>query len=242
MTGILKTVHGFIPELSFLLSNRKTNTNHRNANKRGNIMDKKERNSRIASMVIRYNNGDEYAFSDLYNETASDVHRFCRYCFKNMDEQRVDDVVNSAYEKISRKIQTLDKAENFLNWAFEIIRTTGIDILRAERKYVYFEMKSAIEDEDRHDWIDDIQDTSSDVYLDDNVFAGEIGEMIINALSCLSDDIRRTFCLYYFEELKIDEIAGILGVPFGTVQSRLFTARKKLRDELKDYRVYIVSE
>ena len=204
-------------------------------------MDKKERNNKIASMIISYNNGDEYAFTDLYNETAPDMIRFCKYCFKNMDEQRVDDVVNMSFEKISKKMQTLNQPERFLNWAFEIVRNTGIDILRSEEKYIYLDVKVDSEHEDEHDWIEDIQDTSSDMFMDDMVFAGEIGEAIIRALSTLSEDLSKTFCLYYFEEHKVNEIAGILGIAPGTVQSRLFTVREKLRNELEDYRIYVIS-
>ena len=42
-------------------------------------------------------------------------------------------------------------------------------------------------------------------------------------------------CLYYYEEYKTEEIAQILGLPKGTVVSRLDRARKQLRIMLADY-------
>ena len=56
--------------------------------------------------------------------------------------------------------------------------------------------------------------------------------LLPNALTQLTDDLRETFLLHYAHELSIDEVASILEVPKGTVKSRLYTARKKLRELL----------
>jgi RNA polymerase sigma-70 factor (ECF subfamily) len=52
------------------------------------------------------------------------------------------------------------------------------------------------------------------------------------ALAQLSDDLRETFLLHYQHELEVKEIAIILEVPAGTIKSRLFTARNRLREIL----------
>ncbi len=54
------------------------------------------------------------------------------------------------------------------------------------------------------------------------------------ALAQLSDDLRETFLLHYEQELGMAEIAVVLEIPAGTVKSRLFTARNRLRDLLSD--------
>ena len=55
------------------------------------------------------------------------------------------------------------------------------------------------------------------------------------ALEELSDDFRETFLLAVVEELSYKDIAEILGVPVGTVMSRLFRARKQMQSKLADY-------
>ena len=55
------------------------------------------------------------------------------------------------------------------------------------------------------------------------------------ALGSLSEKYRAVVYLYYYEEYKTEEIAGILGLPKGTVVSRLDRARKQLRELLADY-------
>lgn len=55
------------------------------------------------------------------------------------------------------------------------------------------------------------------------------------ALDTLDEKYRAVICLYYYEEYKTEEIAQILGLPKGTVVSRLDRARKQLRIMLADY-------
>ncbi len=55
-----------------------------------------------------------------------------------------------------------------------------------------------------------------------------------DALAQLSEDHRDTFVLHYVQQLTVPEVGEVLGVPTGTVQSRLFHARRRLRDLLRD--------
>ena len=57
--------------------------------------------------------------------------------------------------------------------------------------------------------------------------------LLPDALAQLSDDLRDAFLLYYAQELSVSEVASVLNVPRGTVKSRLFAARQKLRGLLQ---------
>jgi RNA polymerase sigma-70 factor (ECF subfamily) len=54
------------------------------------------------------------------------------------------------------------------------------------------------------------------------------------ALAGLSPRLREVTVLFYFDDLKTEEIAGILGVPHATVRTRLARARDCLRSVLGD--------
>ena len=58
--------------------------------------------------------------------------------------------------------------------------------------------------------------------------------MVARALDCLSGELRETFLMRYEHELDIKEIAVVLEIPAGTVKSRLFVARNRLRELLSD--------
>ncbi len=58
--------------------------------------------------------------------------------------------------------------------------------------------------------------------------------LLRHALAKLPTDQRETFLLYYVQELSVHETALVLDVPAGTVKSRLFAARKRLRELLDE--------
>ncbi len=62
----------------------------------------------------------------------------------------------------------------------------------------------------------------------------EIRPLVWAALDRLPDEQRTTLILSVYEELKYREIAAVLGIPLGTVKSRLHTGMARLREELKD--------
>lgn len=54
------------------------------------------------------------------------------------------------------------------------------------------------------------------------------------AVHKLKENLRIPVILYYVNEMTVPQIARILGIPEGTVKSRLSTARKRLKKELED--------
>jgi RNA polymerase sigma-70 factor (ECF subfamily) len=57
---------------------------------------------------------------------------------------------------------------------------------------------------------------------------------LARALAQLSAELRETFLLYYVQELSVSEVAAVLSLSPGTVKSRLFTARQRLRELLQE--------
>ena len=64
---------------------------------------------------------------------------------------------------------------------------------------------------------------------DSSRFSDDDAEEVHHALDQLNLSDREALALYFLEELSVREIADVLGVPAGTVKSRLYFARKRLR-------------
>ena len=58
--------------------------------------------------------------------------------------------------------------------------------------------------------------------------------MVSRALATLSDELREAFLLFYARQMSVKEVAAVLEAPVGTVKSRLFAARKALREKLSE--------
>jgi len=63
-------------------------------------------------------------------------------------------------------------------------------------------------------------------------FSQHIDGRIVQSLYSLPDSYRRPFTLYHLEGYSYEEIAKMLGVPIGTVKSRIFRARRWLREKI----------
>jgi RNA polymerase sigma-70 factor, ECF subfamily len=72
--------------------------------------------------------------------------------------------------------------------------------------------------------------------LPDQQAEGSLEAMLLRgALARLSPEHREAFLLYHVQGLSVPEVAGVMEVPLGTVKSRLFHARQRLRELLAEH-------
>jgi len=76
-------------------------------------------------------------------------------------------------------------------------------------------------------------------HLDDNgdteIYSDSYENMdLTRAINSLSEELRLTTVLFYFEDMSLKDIAKILKIPQGTVRSRLTRARGKLREVMSE--------
>jgi RNA polymerase sigma-70 factor, ECF subfamily len=62
----------------------------------------------------------------------------------------------------------------------------------------------------------------------------ELKDVVQKALATLNDNLRVPLVLNVYSDMDLSEIADVLGLPEGTVKSRLFTARKKIKEYLEN--------
>lgn len=74
---------------------------------------------------------------------------------------------------------------------------------------------------------------SGEISPEDQMISGEERMLILEAVDGLPERYRLPVLLFYMEDLKISEISGVLGIPEGTVKSRLFKAKKMLKEKLE---------
>ena len=128
------------------------------------------------------------------------------------DRTLAQDAAQEACVIVLRKIRTLRSAGAFDTWLYRIVMR---EAARVRRKYHESLSQPAFED-----FVTVDSATPIDVW---------------RALAGLSADLRDVTVLFYFDDLKTEEIASILGVAHATVRSRLTRARDRLRGLLGDY-------
>lgn len=150
--------------------------------------------------------GDRAAFESLYRRWHPRLLRLARRLTRHPDEAL--DVLQEAALTIARDIHKLRDPARFSPWAYTIIRRRAADhIGKAVRRR---EHESALVQDD------------IDAAEDENL-------SLRQALLRLSETDRLMLTLFYLDGLRGTEMAAALGIPLGTLKSRLFTARQKLK-------------
>lgn len=150
------------------------------------------------------------------------LYRTARYL--TQDSMVAEDIVQEVSLKAIQKRHTFRNGSKFRPWIFAILRNTVTDYYRQQGRTPT--MVSFEADQVEHPLTEPV-----DQLLFDYLLAEEIEE----ALAQLPDEMRLAVLLADVEGFRYKEIAAILEWPMGTVMSRLYRARKKLRGHLLAY-------
>jgi len=145
---------------------------------------------------------------------------FCEKAFWILqDKNLAKDVAQECWIIIIKRLHTLKNLDSFKSWALRIVYTKAIDAHK-QRSKGFQELAK----EDR------VEDTRTDETGDNLALKSALAKAIQN----LSKDKQDIIRLFYMEEYSINEISSFLQIPVGTVKSRLFKAREKLKLILKN--------
>lgn len=144
------------------------------------------------------------------------------------DEARAEDLVQDAILKAYRAWDDFELGTNCRAWLMTILRNTFINDYRRRRR-----RPSPVEfDEvEERSVFPEVRDEDPEARFFDQI----IDDEVVAAIDDLPDEFRIPVVLSDLEGLSYQEVADSMGIPVGTVKSRLFRARKRLQARLYDY-------
>jgi RNA polymerase sigma-70 factor (ECF subfamily) len=164
---------------------------------------------------------DQEAFERYVLPEIEVLLRVARTMTRNQAEAEdlVQDTLLRAFRAIGRFDGRYPRA-----WLLTILRNTHINRNRKRRPVLLHDPDAALEQ---------LASTAGGDRAESSVEDALDGE-IVAALSALSDDFRQVVELVDIDGLSYAEAADVIGVPVGTVMSRLHRARSRIRDRLHD--------
>lgn len=183
-----------------------------------------------ARLVERCLQGDEGAWEDLVKAHTRRVYAIC-YRFTGK-ESEAQDLTQDVFLRVFKSVKSFRAGEgSFSVWLSRLTRNLLIDNYRRTK------MERATDSiEEQLPMIE----TRAMESRTDAVLAGrEASEVLQSALAKLSPELRETVILRDLEEMEYREIAQILGVPEGTVKSRLNRGRGELARILRQRKVVV---
>jgi RNA polymerase sigma-70 factor (ECF subfamily) len=134
------------------------------------------------------------------------------------NREDAEDVAQEAFTKAYRSFATLRDRDRFRAWLVRMTWRLAIDRQRSDRRRVVREQTHYSE-------------TPAESV--DGVVARERAERLWHAIDSLPEHLRMVTVLAGIEEHNIGEVARVLDLPEGTVKSRLFHARQRLKELLQ---------
>jgi RNA polymerase sigma-70 factor (ECF subfamily) len=181
-------------------------------------MDDEARRARDAWIACRCQLGEPEGFEILVTEMQRPLFY---YVLKLLgDEDVALDVLQEVWIKVFRGIRALRAPEALRAWLYRVARGTALNRVRDD------DARAEAEEP-----LDDRRDSAGDVEDPTGLGSHEAVE-IHEALDRLDRPRREVLVLLFLEGLSVDEIAAVVGVPAGTVKSRVYHAKEALRELL----------
>jgi len=166
--------------------------------------------------------GDSAVFGQLVQKYQNRLFNTIVHVIGDRDE--AEDVVQDAFVQAFVKLETFRRNSAFYTWLYRIAFNVAVSRRRRRRPELSVDQAREMTGDEP---VDDAE--SSDQRLQRRERARQVHE----ALACLSEQHRSILVLREMEGCDYETIAEILGLPVGTVRSRLHRARSQLRDQLK---------
>ncbi|MEO1236537.1 MAG: RNA polymerase sigma factor [Planctomycetota bacterium] len=135
-----------------------------------------------------------------------------------------EDLFQETFLQVHISADTFDVSKRFKPWLFTIGANKARDHLRRNKRQRAVPL-SALVDKQQQDGPSFIDFMEADLPLpEDRVLDGETAGLVQDVVSSLPDHLREVLLLAYFNQFAYKEIAEMLGIPLGTVKSRLHSA------------------
>jgi len=182
-------------------------------------------------LVKRCQAGQTEAFDELVTRYRTRVFAMIYNMVHN--EQDAWDLAQESFVKAWKSIKRFRRHSSFYTWVYRIVMNVTIDWLRKKQ------IKGAGSEFDDSIQLKEIDPASrtvpkADPLPHERMERSEIRVKIDNAIGQLSPEHRAVILMKEIEDMQYHEIAETLGCSIGTVMSRLFYARKKLQNLLRD--------
>ena len=184
-----------------------------------------------AELLNRYASGSQAAFREIINRYKNGLYGFLRK-FLNQDDL-VEDVFQETFLQLFISRDSFDTARPLRPWLFTIAANKAKDALRKQQRIAAIAIGTIAEPQEMS--FDDVLNTiSSDNRVPyDDLEKGETASRVRQVIADLPENLREIMILAYFNKFSYKQMAQILGIPIGTVKSRLHTAVGRFAKEWK---------
>jgi RNA polymerase sigma-70 factor, ECF subfamily len=184
----------------------------------------------VENEIAQLRRGDLDALSSMLSRYQNRLYRYLLRMVRQPAE--AEDLFQQTWLRVAEKIHSYDQRRNFEAWLFTLARNLAIDHLRRVRPESLDEPVTA-EGSGASSETASARLVSHETPALDRVLARERTTRLADAMEMLPVIQREVLTLRFEEEMKLEEIAEILGAPLSTVKTRLRRGLERLRGNLE---------
>ncbi|MBN1309008.1 MAG: sigma-70 family RNA polymerase sigma factor [Chitinispirillaceae bacterium] len=169
-------------------------------------------------LIERASKGDQKAFSELFFKYKEMVYRVVYRLLGNSEETY--DAVQQTFIELYKSLPGYAGKSKFTTWLYRIAVNVSIQFFRKRRSH------------EKTQTLDPELLADSTAEKESSIEKKELRKQIEQALASLHIRKRTVVILHDIENRTMEEISAIIGVPVGTIKSRLFYGREELRKKL----------
>ncbi len=163
--------------------------------------------------MLRCQSGDKQAFNILVERWHPKLIKQAFWHTKNGEAAK--DIAQDCWQSIFKGLKNIKDPASFSVWAYRIVYRRSVDWIRGQQRDRNIKMDVAVES------TPDNTDNQTEVL-----------DKLKSVIRNLPDNQRDILTMFYLRNYSIREIGKIMGIPTGTVKSRLFHARERLKKYL----------
>ena len=189
-----------------------------------------------SQLVLRVRAGDHTALDELIQRHYKNVFNLAYRLANDYDDAQ--DIVQDVFIRVHHALPHFRGEANFSTWLYRIVKNVFLD----ERKKQRIRSHSSLEE------MMELEDSSVSRQVEDPkpgpdwaVERQERADVVQRAVMTLPANQRLMIALYHFQHRSYEEIAEVMGLPIGTVKSRLNRARLALKSKLSGSRELLES-
>lgn len=179
-------------------------------------------NQEVLQAIEQLKKGEQEGFNTLYSNTYNYVYSRAKYSIN--DEQEVFDLMQEVYVSVYKNISSLKDADSLYAWLGSITVRQGAKMANKRKHQV-------LVSEENESMFEQVPDEE---LIEEQLANEQDAEAIKECIAGLSEEQRIAVMAYYYDGLKVEEIAELSGVSVGTIKSRLYAARKYLKESITE--------
>ena len=176
--------------------------------------------------------GAEDAFLEITRRYRNQI---TNYVYRMLDDyDRAVDLAQETFVRVWVNAGRYQATYSFSTYIYKIAHNLAISELRQRKRRRTIQLPTFFSDKDNEEMEVEIEDRKQQP-ADDVMIGDERRQAVSRAIASLPEKYRAALVLCDIDEKSYDEISEVLGLPVGTVKSRINRARNLLKEKLRDY-------